>query len=69
MPPGGRAVVLDLDDVPLGQREQLQAYGVAPGRTVDVLQTRPVMVVRADNAEIAFEAAVAGGVRVEVTGA
>ena len=44
-----------MDDVPVRQREQLLAYGLAPGRVVDVLQVRPVTIVRIEHAELAFE--------------
>jgi Fe2+ transport system protein FeoA len=54
-PPGCQATIETLEHLPARQREQLLAYGVAPGRVVDVLQTRPVTVVRVEHAELAFE--------------
>ena len=55
--PGCRATIETLERVPARQREQLLAYGVAPGRVVDVLQTRPVTIVRVEHAELALETA------------
>jgi len=57
VPPGCRATIETLEHVPARQREQLLAYGVAPGRIVDVLQTRPVTIVRVEHAELALETA------------
>lgn len=65
--PGGRARVAGLDGLPLGPREQLEAYGLAPGRDVVVLQTAPVTVVRVEHVEIAFESSLARRIRVEPT--
>ena len=56
--PGCQATIETLEHVPARQREQLLAYGVAPGRVVDVLQTRPVTIIRVEHAELAFEHAV-----------
>jgi len=53
--PGSQATIETLERVPLRQREQLLAYGIAPGRVVDVLQIRPVTIVRVEHAELAFE--------------
>jgi Fe2+ transport system protein FeoA len=55
--PGSRVTIASLEQVPLAQRTQLLAYGVAPGRDVEVLQTSPVTVVRVEHAELAFETA------------
>jgi Fe2+ transport system protein FeoA len=53
--PGSQATIETLEHVPVCQREQLLAYGVAPGRVVDVLQIRPVTIVRVEHVELAFE--------------
>jgi len=45
---------------------QMQAYGLAPGRLVQVLQQEPVTVVRADHTELALEDDLASKVLVEV---
>jgi Fe2+ transport system protein FeoA len=55
--PGSQATIETMEDVPARQREQLVAYGLAPGRVVDVLQVRPVTIVRIEHAELAFESA------------
>ena len=52
---GSRTTIETLEHVPERQREQLLAYGVAPGRMVEVLQTRPVTIVRVEHAELALE--------------
>jgi len=59
---GSQATIETLERVPARQREQLLAYGIAPGRVVDVLQTRPVTIVRIEHAELAFETAVSRGI-------
>lgn len=46
-------------------RERLQAYGVAPGRELEVIQQSPVTVVRVDHVELAFERSIARGIVVE----
>ena len=53
--PGDRARIDTLEHVPEDRREQLLAYGVAPGRVVDVLQSRPVTIVRIEHTELALE--------------
>lgn len=39
-------------------RERLQAYGVSPGREIEVVQQSPVTVIRVDHVELAFERSV-----------
>ena len=46
--PGEQVRIDQLDGLPIWQRTQLVAYGLAPGRHVDVLQTKPVAIVRVD---------------------
>jgi Fe2+ transport system protein FeoA len=48
------------------QREQLAAYGLAPGRRLRVLQHRPLTVVQVEHTELALEAAVAREIWIEV---
>lgn len=60
----GASVHVDrLEGLPLWQEHQLAAYGIAPGRRIEVIQTAPVVVVRIDYAEVAFERSLAHGVR------
>jgi Fe2+ transport system protein FeoA len=66
VPPGGRARIVELGKMPAVQRERLQAYGLAPGRWVGVLQHSPVTVVQIDQTELAFEADLAAQVFVEL---
>jgi Fe2+ transport system protein FeoA len=44
----------------------MQAYGLAPGRLVEILQQDPVTVVRADHTELALEDDLARKVLIEV---
>lgn len=54
--PGACARVDALDDaIDSNQREQLVAYGLAPGRQVMVLQQRPMTIVMIDEVELALE--------------
>jgi Fe2+ transport system protein FeoA len=62
--PGSSATIETLDDVPVRQREQLLAYGIAPGRVVEVLQVRPVTIVRVEHTELAFEATLGRAIRI-----
>lgn len=64
---GDSVQVERLDGLPVWQEHQLAAYGIAPGRRVDVVQTSPVVVVRVDYAEVAFERSLAQGVRLVAT--
>lgn len=58
--PGARARVDALDDaIDPAQREQLIAYGLAPGRPLTVLQQRPMTLVMIDEVELALEDSVA----------
>jgi len=68
VPPGGIARVVSIDASARGCRERLQAYGLAPGREVEVVQHAPVTVVRVDHVDLAFEAGIARGIIVS-TGA
>jgi Fe2+ transport system protein FeoA len=59
VPPGEVARVVEIDASASRWRERLQAYGLAPGREVEVIQHAPVTVVRVERVELAFEAGVA----------
>ncbi len=62
--PGNRAHVEALNGLPTGQHEQLQAYGVSPGRWVDVVQQAPVTIVRVGYTDVALEQAIARSIHV-----
>lgn len=64
LPRGAKASVENLDALPSGSRERLHAYGVTPGRAIEVIQTAPVTVIRVGHLELAFEPELAGGIRV-----
>jgi len=58
--PGARAHVDTLDDaIDATQREQITAYGLAPGRPLIVLQQQPMTLVMIDEVELALEDSVA----------
>ena len=57
--PGMQAIIVSLTSVQEGRREQLMAYGLAPGRCVQVLQHSPATILRIDHTELAIEDAVA----------
>lgn len=65
IPPGNCARITALDDLSPAHREHLQAYGLAPGCWVQVIQHAPVTVVQVEHTELAFEAQLAQGVLVE----
>jgi len=60
--PGATAAVVEIGAAAAAWREQLQAYGLAPGRELEVIQQRPVTVVRVERTELAFEARIARGI-------
>ena len=53
--PGMEAKVISLQAVQEVRRERLLAYGVAPGRTIQVLQRRPATILKVDQTELAIE--------------
>lgn len=63
--PGESAVVRALDGLGHAHREHLQAYGLAPGRRVHVLQHAPVTVVQVEHTQVAFESHLAAGITVD----
>jgi Fe2+ transport system protein FeoA len=67
VPPGSRVRIEALDGLSTGRCHQMQAYGLAPGRWVKVVQQSPVTVVRVEHLDLAFESAIAHGIRVETT--
>lgn len=62
LPPGTTATVLELDASVSTWRDRLVAYGIAPGRQVEVVQHTPVTVVRVERIDLAFEARIAAGI-------
>ena len=68
VPVGAAVRVVSLESGLGAKVLQLQAYGLAPGRLIRVVQQRPVTVVQADHTELALEADLAAGVLVEVAG-
>jgi Fe2+ transport system protein FeoA len=65
VPVGSQARVATLDGLPIDQCERLQAYGLAPGHWLSVVQHSPVTVVQVEQTELAFEAEIACHVKME----
>ncbi len=63
--PGGQARVVEFLSLSAVQVENLQAYGLAPGHLLQVLQHAPVTVIQIGNTELALEAELASQVEVE----
>lgn len=54
--PGRSAQVIGFSpSIPTGQQAHLQAYGIIPGRLVQVVQHEPVTVVQVEHLELALE--------------
>lgn len=66
VPNGSAAWVVSIESGELTRLLQLQAFGLAPGRQIQVLQQEPVTIIRADNTELALENDLASRVIVEV---
>lgn len=47
------------------QRQHLQAYGLLPGRTVQILSQKPVTIVLVEQTELAFETQIASQVQID----
>jgi Fe2+ transport system protein FeoA len=65
LPLGHGAQVADVSALPAVQREQLQGYGILPGRVLRVTQRTPVTVVQIEHTELALETEIARAVRVD----
>ena len=63
--PGSVVRVLAIDEGASKWHERLQAYGIAPGREITVVQQAPVTVVRIDHVDLAFEDAIARHIVIE----
>ena len=66
VPKGVSVRVVAVENTDGSRPLQMQAYGLAPGRLVQILQQEPVTVVRADHTELALEGDLASKVLVEV---
>jgi Fe2+ transport system protein FeoA len=62
--PGRRARVEALDELTTRRRHELQAYGLAPGRAIEVVQQLPVTLVRVEQVELALEREIARRIRI-----
>ena len=63
--PGRRTRVVDfLPGLPADRRAQLQAYGLTPGYSIQVVQHSPVTIIQIDQTELALEPSLAYQVQV-----
>ncbi len=69
LPPGAVARVVGIDTSAAAWCERLQAYGLAPGLELTVVQHAPVTVVRVERTDLAFEPQIANGILVSRVGA
>ncbi len=58
-----RARVVDMEALPVAQRDQLHGYGILPGCVLRVVQRTPVTVVQIEHTELALETAIAQAMR------
>ncbi len=69
VPHGSWAMVSGFsENFPRVRQEQLQAYGVLPGKRICVLQNSPVTVIQVEYTELAIETSLARAVCVEAVG-
>jgi hypothetical protein len=56
MPSGLVVAVTSMDEaIDDGQKELLASYGISPGRTIIIVQQKPMTVVMAEDMEVALE--------------
>ncbi|OGO19058.1 MAG: hypothetical protein A2Z14_16035 [Chloroflexi bacterium RBG_16_48_8] len=65
IPPGMLVRILQMDKLPVEKRDHLLAFGLAPGRWVEIKQHRPAIVVQVDYTELALEPEVARNILVD----
>jgi Fe2+ transport system protein FeoA len=65
IPPGMLVRVANMDKLPVEKRDHLMAFGLTPGRWVEIKQHRPTVVVQVDYTELAIEPEVASKISVE----
>jgi Fe2+ transport system protein FeoA len=64
-PSGTQVTITSLGELPPAQRQHLQAYGLMPGRSVQVLAQQPVTIILVEQTELAFETEIARQITVE----
>lgn len=65
IPTGMLVRILKIDKLPVERRDHLLAFGLTPGRWVEIKQHRPAVVVQVDYTELALETDVASKILVE----
>lgn len=67
IPPGRRAEVIGFaENFPADRKAYLQAYGLVLRQLVQVVQHRPVTIIRLDHVELALENELASGIQVQL---
>jgi Fe2+ transport system protein FeoA len=56
IPPGQRAILLNLNRLPHGKRRRLEAMGLMVGEEIEILAQSPVTVIRVGHAQLAISA-------------
>jgi len=62
---GQQVTVIGFEQLPTQYRQHLEAYGLMPGRSLQVLAQHPVTIVLVEQTELAFEAEIARKVMVK----
>ncbi|NLG98619.1 MAG: ferrous iron transport protein A [Chloroflexi bacterium] len=62
---GKQVTIRGFGELSPAYKQHLQAYGVLPGRKVQVLAQRPVTIVLVEQTELAFESVIANNVLIE----
>jgi Fe2+ transport system protein FeoA len=65
IPSGMLVRILNMDKLPVEKRDHLLAFGLTPGRWVEIKQHRPAVVAQVDYTELALEPDVACNILVE----
>lgn len=67
IPPGRRAEVIGFaENFPADRKAYLQAYGLGLKQLVQVIQHKPVTIIRLDHVELALENELASGIQVQL---
>jgi Fe2+ transport system protein FeoA len=65
VPVGKVVIITGFGRLSAAQSQHLQAYGLLPGRTIQVLAQRPVTIVLVEQTELAFETEIAAQILTE----
>lgn len=62
---GKRVTIREFGTLSAAHKQHLQAYGLLPGRTIQVLAQQPVTIVLVEQTELAFEKEIAAQILVD----